>query len=226
MQQGVSTSWVVSAIGLWFGLPARWFSPVAKRLLFQRATGRIRIHDVMLISATYPTEHASRSFPRSQRPWAWTLFDNDSGPLGVPIRLVFQHRPRDDRNLAGQRNGRFLLASLLPTVDAVVGRSRPFVVSHADPGTLQQQRPQEPGTAFCYPAVAVRLARLILTWHKADVRRHLSRIIKAIHVVQRRHNRFSRPASDSRDGLNSLDAFVVFGDQVQTAFVVGLLLDK
>ena len=51
-------------------------------------------------------------------------------------------------------------------------------------------------------------------------------VIKAIHVVQRRHNRFNRPASDSRDGLNSLDAFVVFGDQVQTAFDVGLLLGK
>ena len=94
------------------------------------------------------------------------------------------------------------------------------------PGTPQEQRPQEPRTPFGNPAVVVRLARLILTRHKADVRRHLSRIIKAIHVVQRRHNRFSRPASYSRDGLNSLDAFVVFGYQVQTAFDVGLLLGK
>ncbi len=78
-------------------------------------------------------------------PW-WAFFGgpfgNDSGPFRVPIRLVFQHRPAHDGDLAGQSNRRFLLACFLATVDAVVGRSRSFVVSQAYPGTFHEYRPQ------------------------------------------------------------------------------------
>ncbi len=61
---------------------------------------------------------------------------------------------------------------------------------------------------------------------QADVCRHLPSIVKSIHIVQRCHKCFSRPASDSRNGLYSLDAFVVFGDHFQTAFDIGQLLGK
>jgi hypothetical protein len=60
MQIGVSICWVVAAIGLWFGVPACLVVlSNHSKFVFQKAAGRIRIHDVMLFSATCPIKLAS-----------------------------------------------------------------------------------------------------------------------------------------------------------------------
>ncbi len=67
-----------------------------------------------------------RSFTRSQRPCiGWTLLNSCEDPsfLRIPIRLVFQHRPRHHGDLAGQCDCRLLLASFLAAVDTFIGFS-------------------------------------------------------------------------------------------------------
>jgi hypothetical protein len=67
-----------------------------------------------------------RWFTRSQRPCiGWTFWDRCEDPsfLRIPIRLVFQHRPRHHGDLTGQGDCRLLLASFLAAVDAFIGFS-------------------------------------------------------------------------------------------------------
>ncbi len=129
--------------------------PSLESYCFKKAAGHIRFLDVVLLSSHgrlslrqvgYAITAASAVLldgPSSTV--GWTAFPAFSGSQSVLFFNIAQAttailRAKADQPSVGAR--RFLLAGFLATVNAVVGHSRPVVVPHADPGTLQQQRSQ------------------------------------------------------------------------------------